>query len=97
MNATTPFLRTLTENLQAALVANSEDLGAYTLTEGDIREAVSTAFSPEAILEARQRLLEIFRRDFPDCGPDEYCLDEGAEDYIIRAIAEALVGDLEVR
>lgn len=96
LEKTTPFLRVLTETLQAFAIANAEDLGFYTLTEGDIREGFSHALSPEAIQDASRRLLEIFKRDFRKHSHDLFPIDPGAEDYIIRAVAEALIGNLEV-
>lgn len=44
----------------------------------------------EIIREAGKRLKEILARDFPDSSPDEWPIDEGSEDYIIRAVIEAL-------
>lgn len=95
MVAETLFTRTLTETLQAFAAANLEDVGEYTLTEGDIREAVSHALSFDAVEQASHKLLEIFQRDLPAVPPSKYPVDPGAWGYVIRAVVETLVGNLE--
>lgn len=44
----------------------------------------------DTVHEAGRKLGDIFRRDFPDNAPDEWPVEEGAVDYVIRAVIEAL-------
>jgi len=48
---------------------------------------------PETIREACIRLRAIMARDFPESAIDDRPMDEGAEDYVIRAVTEALFGE----
>lgn len=93
--AKTPFVQTLTETLQAFAAANLEDLGYYTVTEGDVRQALSRALSPAVVDEASRKLMEVFRRDFPTLSQERWPVDPGAWNYVVRSVAEALVGNLE--
>lgn len=44
--------------------------------------------------EAGKKLGDILSRDFPDNAPDELPIDEGAYDYVVRSVAEALFGEI---
>lgn len=64
-------------------------MGGYRDCKGKVLVMLYNISEVEIIEATEERLREILIRDFPDSSPDEWPIDIGAMNYVVRAVMEA--------